>query len=150
MDKKGFIEEFKEFISRGNVMDLAVGMIMGSAFTAIVNSLVNDVVMPAIGMIIGNNSFENFKYVIAPAVGDNPESAIYYGTFIQNIVNFLVIAFVIFMMVKGINKLHKKKEEAPKEEAPAAPTEVEINNELLKENTKVLKEIFEEMKKQNK
>lgn len=147
MEKKGFIAEFKEFISRGNVMDLAVGMIIGAAFTAIVNSLVNDVVMPAIGMIIGNNSFENFKYVIKAAEGDNPESAIYYGTFIQNIVNFLLIALVVFMLVKVINKLRKKQEEAPAVEEPAAPTEVEINNELLKENTKALQEIAEALKK---
>lgn len=147
MKKNGFVQEFKEFISRGNVVDLAVGMIMGSAFTAIVNSLVNDMVMPTIGMIIGNNSFENFKYVIAPAVGDNPESAIYYGTFIQNIVNFLVIALVIFLMVKGINALRRKPDPEPAAEEPKAPTEVEINNELLKENTAVLKEIRDAMKK---
>ncbi|MBQ0000518.1 MAG: large-conductance mechanosensitive channel protein MscL [Clostridiales bacterium] len=148
MEKKGIIAEFKEFISRGNVMDLAVGMIIGSAFTAIVNSLVNDVVMPAIGMVIGNNSFENFKYVIKAAEGDNPESAIYYGTFIQNIVNFLLIAVVVFMLVKGINALRKKKEEAPAEEpAPAEPTPVEINNDLLKENTKVLQEIRDALNK---
>lgn len=145
MKKNGFIQEFKEFISRGNVIDLAVGMIMGSAFTAIVTSLVNDVVMPAIGMVIGNKSFENFKYVIAAAEGDNPESAIYYGTFIQNIVNFLIIAFVIFCAVKAVNKLRRKPEEKPEE--PKGPTEVEINNELLKENTKVMKEILAEMKK---
>jgi large conductance mechanosensitive channel len=106
---------------------------------------VDDVVMPILGMIIGNDSFENFKFVISPAVGDNPESAIYYGTFIQNVVNFLLISFVVFCMVKAINKLHKKPEPAPEE--PAAPTEVEINNELLKANTKVLEEIRDELKK---
>lgn len=144
---KGIIQEFKEFISRGNVMDMAVGVIMGTSFTAIVNSLVNDVVMPAIGMIIGDTSFENFKYVIAPAAGEQAESAIYYGRFIQNIVNFLLVAVVIFISVKLINTLHKKKEEpAP---APAGPTDIEINNELLKANTAVLEEIREELKKQN-
>jgi large conductance mechanosensitive channel len=147
MKKNGFIQEFKEFISRGNVVDLAVGVIVGSAFTTIVNSLVDDVVMPIIGMIIGNDSFENFKIVISAAVGDNPESAIYYGRFIQNVVNFLLISFVVFCMVKAINKVHKKPEEKPAE--PAAPTEVEINNELLKANTKVLEEIRDQLKKKN-
>ena len=144
-EKKGIIQEFKEFISRGSVMDLAVGVIIGSAFTAIVNSLVDDVVMPAIGILIGGMNFENYKIVISEAVGDTPESAIYYGRFIQNIVNFLLIALVVFLIVKGINKMHK----AP-EEAPAEPTPVEVNNELLKKNTKVLEDIREELKKSNK
>lgn len=147
-DKKGFVAEFKEFISRGNVIDLAVGVIIGSAFTAIVNSLVNDLVMPFVGMIIGNISFENFKYVIAPASGDIPESAIRYGLFVQNIVNFLLIALVVFLMVKAINKLHKKEEE-PVEEAPAEPTDLEKNNELLKANIAVLESIQKELEKQN-
>lgn len=147
-EKKGIIQEFKEFISRGNVMDMAVGVIIGSAFTAIVNSLVDDVVMPALGILIGGMNFENYKILIKAAEGDTPESAIYYGTFIQNVVNFLLIALVVFLIVKAINKFHKKPEEAPEE--PAGPTEVEINNELLKANTKVLEEIREELKKSNK
>lgn len=147
-EKKGMIQEFKEFISRGNVMDMAVGVIIGSAFTAIVNSLVDDVVMPALGILIGGMNFEDYKIVIHEAVGDVPESAIYYGRFIQNIVNFLLIALVVFLIVKGINKLHKKPEEAPEE--PAGPTEAEISQELLKANTRVLEEIREELKKSNK
>ena len=140
---KALIKEFKEFISRGNVVDMAVGVIMGSTFTKIVTSLVNDVMMPAIGMIIGNTSFENFKYVIEPATETTAESAIYYGTFIQNIVDFLLVAVVVFAMVKLINKLHKKPEvvEAPAE--PAGPTEAEITIELLKENNELLKKMLE-------
>lgn len=137
---KAFFEEFKKFISRGNVVDMAVGVIMGSTFTKIVTSLVNDVMMPFIGMIIGDISFENMKYVIAPATETTAESAIYYGNFIQNVVDFLLVALVVFIIVKVINKLHKK-EEAPK--APAGPTDAQITNELLKENNELLKKMLE-------
>ena len=138
---KKMLNEFKTFISRGNVIDMAVGVIMGSSFTKIVTSLVNEVMMPAIGMVIGNTSFENFKYVISPATEETAESAIYYGTFIQNIVDFLIVAVVVFFMVKLINSFHKKKEEAPA--APPAPTAAEITNELLKENNELLKKMLE-------
>lgn len=121
--KKGFIAEFKEFISRGNVIDMAVGVIVGTAFTAIVNSLVNDIVMPLIGYLIGGVSFESFK-VTLPAVIDGMEPAVIaYGSFIQVVFNFLLISLVIFTVVKGINKLHKKEESAEEEPAPAEPSE---------------------------
>ena len=115
--KKGFLAEFKEFISRGSVMDLAVGVIIGSAFTAIVTSLVNDVVMPAIGCLIGGINFADLKIVITEASEGVEEAAIYYGNFIQSVVNFLLVALVVFIVVKGINRVYKKKEPAPK--APA-------------------------------
>ena len=137
---KALMNEFKKFISRGNVVDMAVGVIMGSTFTKIVTSLVNDVMMPAIGMLIGGTSFENFKYVIEPATETTAESAIYYGKFIQSIVDFLLVAVVVFMIVKLINSLHKK-EEAPK--APAGPTDAQITNELLRENNELLKKMME-------
>ena len=137
---KKFFDEFKKFISRGNVIDMAVGVIMGSTFTKIVTSLVNDVMMPAIGMIIGGKSFEQFKYVIEEATETTAESAIYYGKFIQSIVDFLIVALVVFVIVKLINNLHKK-EEAPK--APAGPTDAQITNELLKENNELLKKMIE-------
>ena len=137
---KGFMNEFKKFISRGNVVDMAVGVIMGSTFTKIVTSLVNDVMMPAIGMLIGGTSFENFKYVIEPATETAAESAIYYGKFIQSIVDFLLVAIVVFVIVKLINSLHKK-EEAPK--APAGPTDAQITNDLLKENNELLEKMLE-------
>lgn len=137
---KALMNEFKKFISRGNVVDMAVGVIMGSTFTKIVTSLVNDVMMPAIGMVIGGTSFENFKYVIEPATETTAESAIYYGKFIQSIVDFLLVAVVVFAIVKLINSLHKK-EEAPK--APAGPTDAQITNELLKENNELLKKMME-------
>ncbi len=122
-EKKGFVAEFKEFISRGSVVDLAVGVIIGGAFTAIVTSLVNDIIMPVIGMLFGGVDFTSLRYVITPAVGDNPEAAIYYGNFIQSIVNFLLIALVIFTVIKLINNFHRKKEEPAPEPAPAEPSE---------------------------
>ena len=131
-----FVNEFREFISRGNVVDLAVGVIIGSSFTAIVNSLVNDIFMPFIGMILGKIDFTGLKYVITPASEGVEEAAIYYGNFIQNAVNFLIVAFVLFLTVKAMNKFNRKKEEAPAE--PAAPAEdvvllTEIRD-LLKDN----------------
>lgn len=112
-------KEFKEFISKGNVMDLAVGVIIGAAFGKIVTSLVDDMIMPILGIILGKINFSSLKFVIAPASGDTPEVAVLYGTFIQNIVNFLIMAFVIFIMVKLVNKLKKPaKEEAPAVEVP--------------------------------
>ncbi len=130
MEKKGFIQEFKTFISRGNVVDMAVGVIIGSAFTKIVNSLVNDVFMPALSVITGGVNFSDLKYVITPATEEVAEVAIKYGAFIQNIVDFLLIAMVVFMMVKMINKMRdaakKKEEEAPREPVAPPPTPEDI------------------------
>ncbi|MGI6497365.1 MAG: large-conductance mechanosensitive channel protein MscL [Oscillospiraceae bacterium] len=126
---KGFLGEFKEFISRGSVMDLAVGVIIGSAFTAIVNSLVNDIVMPVFGWIFGGIDFTSLKYVITPGSTDVAEAAIYYGNFIQNIVNFLLIALVIFSVIKAINHFHTAKE-APAPEPPETPEEVALLREI--------------------
>lgn len=119
MEKKGFIREFKEFISRGNVLDMAVGVIVGSAFTKIVNSLVNDVFMPALSVITGGVNFSELKFVITPATEEAAEVAIRYGSFIQNVVDFLLIAIVVFTMVKFINKLRDsiRKEEKTEEKA---------------------------------
>jgi large conductance mechanosensitive channel len=113
-EKKGFVAEFKEFISRGSVMDMAVGIIIGGAFTAIITSLVDDIIMPLIGVIIGGVDFSG----LSATIGD---ANIMYGNFIQAIINFLLIALVIFIMIKNINKLHKKEE--PAEEEPPAPAE---------------------------
>jgi len=132
MDKaKGFMAEFKKFISRGNVVDMAVGVVVGGAFTGIVNSLVKDVIMPVIGMLFGGIDFSGLKYVITPAEGDVAEAAIYYGNFIQNIVNFLLVAFAIFVVVKAMNSFHKKKEEAaPPPPPPADPDDVVLLREI--------------------
>lgn len=120
---KGFVGEFKEFISRGSVVDLAVGVIIGGAFTSIVTSLVNDIIMPVIGLLFGGIDFTSLRYVITPAVGDTPEAAICYGNFIQSVVNFLLIALVIFAVVKAINNFHRNKNEPVEDPAPAEPSE---------------------------
>lgn len=130
---KKIISEFKEFISRGNVVDLAVGVIVGSAFGKIVTSLVNDILMPIIGVILGGINFTSLTLRFRNAT-------IYYGNFIQNIVDFLIVAFCIFIFVKVINalthKAHKKEEK--KEEAPKKSDEVilleEIRDLLKKKN----------------
>ncbi|MBQ4538510.1 MAG: large-conductance mechanosensitive channel protein MscL [Oscillospiraceae bacterium] len=132
MDKaKGFMAEFKKFISRGNVVDMAVGVVVGGAFTGIVNSLVKDIIMPMIGMLFGGIDFTGLKYVITPAEGDVAEAAIYYGNFIQNIVNFLLVAFAIFIVIKAMNSFHKKKEEAaPPPPPPVDPDDVVLLREI--------------------
>ena len=106
--KKGIISEFKEFISRGNVIDLAVGVIMGSSFTAIVNSIVNDLVMPIVGIVFGGINFTTLRIVVREATETTAEAAINYGNFLQAVVNFLLIAVVIFFVVKLINKFRRK------------------------------------------
>ncbi len=128
--KKGIMQEFKEFISRGNVIDLAVGVIMGSSFTAIVNSIVNDLVMPFVGLIFGGINFSTLRIVVREATETTAEAAINYGNFLQAVVNFLLIAVVIFFVVKVINKFRKKKEE-PKPAPPKPSKEAELLQEIL-------------------
>lgn len=135
-----FIKEFKEFAVKGNVMDMAVGVIIGGAFGKIVTSLVDDVIMPLIGQVIGGYDFKELKYVFTPAVAEVKDAtgnvvtpavaevSLNYGMFIQNIMDFLIIAFCIFCMVKGLNSLKKK--EAPVEEAPAGPSQEELLAEI--------------------
>ena len=111
------MKEFKEFISRGNVMDMAVGIIIGGAFTAIVGSLVADIITPIIGMLMGGINFSELAVTVGSA-------QLTYGNFIQAIINFLLVAWVLFMIVKAMNKMKKKEEEKPAEpEAPAEPPE---------------------------
>jgi len=116
-----FIKEFKDFAMRGNVMDMAVGIIIGGAFGQIVSSFVSDVIMPPLGLLIGGVDFSDLKLTLQEASIDTageiiPAVTINYGTFIDTLINFLIVAFAIFLMIKGINSFHKKKEEAP---APA-------------------------------
>ena len=120
MAKKGFFGEFKEFISRGNVIDMAVGVVVGSAFTAIVNSLVKDVITPAIGILTGNIDISALQVVLNVDAEGNVTNAINYGTFIQNIISFFIIAFVVFCFVKLINGIRAKAEEKKKAEEEAA------------------------------
>ena len=114
-------KEFKAFAIKGNVMDLAVAVIIGAAFGKIVSSLVNDVIMPVIGLIVGGIDFTTLKIVLTPAVGDTAEVAILYGTFIQTIVDFLLIALSVFFVIKLLTKFKKKEEIKPA--APAAPAQ---------------------------
>ena len=131
-------DEFKAFVMRGNVVDLAVGVIIGGAFGKIVTSLVNDIFMPIIGMILGNVNFTSLEIKLGEPVEGAEQAAIRYGAFIQEIVNFLIIALCIFMVIKVVNKLQKKKEEAP---APAPePTKEEV---LLTEIRDALNKIAE-------
>ena len=112
-----FRKEFIEFINRGSVVDLAVGVAVGGAFTAIVNSLVNDIVMPIVGLIGGGVDFRDLKLVIPNFFGGNTEAVIAYGNFIQNVVEFLIIAWVIFMIVKAMNRINRKKDAKAEKDA---------------------------------
>ena len=138
----GFFKEFKEFAVKGNVMDMAIGVVIGGAFGKIVTSLVSDIIMPLISAVTGGLTFTDWKWVIREAVmeGDTvvkPELSMTWGNFLQVIFDFIIIAFCIFLVVKGMNKLKKKEEPAP-EPAPAEPSEdikllTEIRD-LLKKN----------------
>lgn len=123
-----FIQEFKKFAMRGNVIDMAVGIIIGGAFGKIVSSLVADIIMPAVGLLVGGVNFTEMKWVIKEAVMDGEtvvtsEVAITYGNFVQVLIDFIIIAFAVFLLVKGVNALAnaRKKEEEAKPAAPAAP-----------------------------
>ena len=132
----GFFKEFKEFAMKGNVMDMAVGVIIGGAFGKIVTSLVNDVIMPVVSLATGGIDFTNLfvnlsddaKYKTLAEAQEAGASVFAYGTFIQNIIDFIIIAFCIFLMIKGMNKLKKKEEPAP--EAPKGPTQEELLAEI--------------------
>lgn len=144
---KKFFSEFKEFAMRGNVVDMAVGVIIGAAFGKIVSSLVNDIIMPLIGVVTGGMNFTDYKLVVQKAVMDGqeiikPEVTMNWGAWVQTVVDFLIVAFCIFVMIKFINNLRKKAErqkEAEAEPAPAAPepTKEEL---LLAEIRDLLKE----------
>ena len=132
----GMVSEFKEFINKGNVVDLAVGVVIGGAFGKIVTSFVDDLLMPIIGNLLGGASFKDLKHVFTPVVVDaagkvvTPENAFRYGSFIQTIIDFLIVAFAVFLVVKAVNKMKKA------EEAAAAPSATEV---LLTEIRDLLK-----------
>ena len=132
----GLFQEFKEFAARGNVIDLAVGVIIGAAFGKIVTSLVEQVVMPPIGLLLGRVDFSNLEWVLAPedpATEAVEKVAIQYGAFLNTVIQFLIVAFVVFLMVKAINRLRRQQAEAPAEAPAPTPTEAllaEIRDEL--------------------
>ena len=141
---KKFFEEFKAFAMRGNVIDMAVGVVIGGAFGKITTSIVNDIIMPLISMITGGIDFSDWKWVLKEAVVDaegavtSAEVAVNFGSTIAVILDFIIIAFAVFCMVKALNKLHRKKEEAPA--APPAPPEPSAEEKLLTEIRDLLKE----------
>ena len=130
------MQEFKEFAMKGNVMDMAVGVVIGGAFGKIVSSLVSDIIMPLIGAITGGLNFTDWKWVIHEAVMDGetvvkPELAMTWGNFLQVVFDFIIIAFSIFLVIKGINSLKRKEEEKPAEPAaPVGPTQEELLAEI--------------------
>ena len=137
------LKEFQEFISKGNVMDLAVGVIIGAAFGKIVDSLVNDIIMPIVGAIFGGLDFNNYFFGLSSAVTAvtlaeaKKQGAVFaYGSFITVVLNFLILAFIIFLLVRYANKVMAEFENKPPEEKPAGPTELDL-----------LKEIRDELKK---
>ena len=130
----GFVKEFKTFAMRGNVMDMAVGIVIGVAFGKIVTSLVNDVIMPPIGLLMGGVDFSHLVITLKAAGEGAPAVALKYGVFINTIIDFLIVVFAIFMVVKGMNALKRKKEEAP-----AAPPEPPVQEMLLRDIRDILR-----------
>ncbi len=140
---KKFFEEFKKFAMRGNVIDLAVGVVVGGAFGKITTSLVNDIIMPVVSMLTGGVNFSDWKIILKQAVVENGEEisaavSINYGTFISVIIDFIILAFAVFCMVKGTNTLHRKKEPAPP--PPPAPPAPSAEEKLLTEIRDLLRE----------
>jgi large conductance mechanosensitive channel len=131
---KNLIKEFREFAMKGNVVDMAVGVIIGGAFGKIVSSLVNNVVTPGLGILIGGVDFKNLEIVLKDAVGEQPAVVIQYGIFLQTIFDFLIVAAAIFAAIKAINTLKKKQEATPA--TPPAPNKQEV---LLEEIRDLLK-----------
>jgi large conductance mechanosensitive channel len=135
----GFIQEFKTFAMRGNVLDMAVGIIIGGAFGKIVTSFVNDVIMPPIGLLLGNADFSNLSITLKQSVVENgqeivPAVILRYGVFINTVIDFIIVAFAIFLMIKAVNRLQRKKVEPP-----VAPPEPSKEEQLLTEIRDLLK-----------
>ncbi len=130
------IKEFKEFAVKGNVIDMAVGVIIGTAFGKIVSSLVGDVVMPAFGFVLSGMNLSHLSWVIKQAIGDTPAVVVNYGKFLQTLIDFLIIAWAVFIAIKVINSLYAKKEQQKAAEQPAALSKQEI---LLTEIRDLLK-----------
>lgn len=133
----GFLKEFKEFAVKGNVVDMAVGIIIGAAFGKIVTSVVNDMIMPPIGLLIGGMDFTNLAVTLKAAANGAPAVVISYGKFVQTVVDFTIVAFAIFLLIKGINTLKRDKPEEIQPPSPPEPTKEEI---LLTEIRDILKQ----------
>ncbi len=151
-EKSKFFEEFKKFIARGNVIDMAVGVVVGSAFTAIVNQLVQGIINPCIGKLFGDINLADYKVVLTAATEETPEVAILYGSFIQAIINFLLVAFSVFVMVRAINKVKDAMTRKQREEEEAAAKAAEAAKEPAappepSEEILLLREIRDSLKK---
>ena len=155
LSENKFIKEFKTFISQGNVMDLAVGVVIGAAFSAIVTSLVNDIIMPIVSLIGGGADFSTLSVTIPNLFGGDTAAVIRYGNFIQNVVNFLIIAFSLFVVIKAINHMNERAKAAAKKASKKLGLEEEKKEEekaaeekkVEDEQTKLLKDILKELKK---
>jgi len=155
LSENNFIKEFKTFISQGNVMDLAVGVVIGAAFSAIVTSLVNDIIMPLVSLIGGGADFTTLSVTIPNFFGGDTAAVIRYGNFIQNVVNFLIIAFSLFVVIKAINHMNDRAKAAAKRASKKLGLEEEKKEEekaaeeksASDEQTKLLKDILKELKK---
>ena len=145
--KTGFMAEFKKFIMRGNVLDMAIGLVVGSAFTAIVQSVVKDIINPVIGLIIGKIDFQELRVILIPAIEDAGEVAIRYGALIQNIIQFLLTAFVLFVIIRAVNRFKEKKEAEAKAKAAAEKKEEEAKPAPVPEDIALLREIRDALKK---
>ena len=151
-EKSKFLEEFKKFIARGNVIDMAVGVVVGSAFTAIVNQLVQGIINPCIGKLFGDINLADYKVVLTAATEETPEVAILYGSFIQAIINFLLVALSVFVMVRAINKVNDAMTKKQREEEEAAKAAAEAAKEPEappepSEEILLLREIRDSLKK---
>ena len=151
-EKSKFLDEFKKFIARGNVIDMAVGVVVGSAFTAIVNQLVQGIINPCIGKLFGDINLADYKVVLTAATEETPEVAILYGSFIQAIINFLLVAFSVFIMVRAINRVKDAMNKKQKEEEEAAAKAAEAAKEPEappepSEEILLLREIRDSLKK---
>jgi large conductance mechanosensitive channel len=123
-------KEFKDFAMRGNVVDMAVGIVIGAAFGKIVSSMVSDVIMPPIGVIVGGVDFSDLSLVLVEATADSAAVTLKYGMFLQTVFDFVIVAFAIFMVIKGMNKLKKKEEAAPPPPPPAPSKEEQLLTEI--------------------
>lgn len=126
---KQFLDDFKKFALKGNVLDLAVGVIIGGAFGKIVSSLVNNLIMPLLGLVLGGVNLSNLSVQLAPAMGDRPANVLEYGLFLQSVLDFLIIALSIFLFIRLLGKLQRKKE-PPAPQTPAKPSETELLTEI--------------------
>ena len=136
----GFFAEFRKFVARGNVIDLAVGVIIGGAFSSITNSLVNDIVMPAFSVLLGGINFSDWKWVLRPATDTAEAITVNYGAFLSTVLDFFILAFVIFCMVKALNTLHDRMVKRAQEEAPPPPPAPSREEKLLEEIRDLLRE----------